>query len=232
MDHHRTPSTSWRSALVAIDVFVGPYPALIPADRDLQAMLTPRFSLRVVERIQQATLALADGNGPIVLLTGRQVTLTTIRQHMPQPGGRKISSDADGRYAIDAPFGQWQEANDPLEHSDICDCGDCGCPDDCAACESPVGTAHHRSCPWQGGSATWERPRIPAARVVLEAHTHRPGCPWVRRRPGPLFLPGRGMCLYCGTLGEGSTHDVIGPDGLAHHQYCRDCRQHWSSAAI
>jgi hypothetical protein len=83
----------------------------------------------------------------------------------------------------------------------------CACPDDCPICGQAQGTRHDLECPWTRGStgdpAFREWPIIAAEPTVLAAHTHRPGCPQVVRRPGGLFaliIQAHTQCLMCGAL--------------------------------
>lgn len=195
-----SPSTAWRSVLVAIDEFLGPYPALVPADQVGGRPFTPRFRLQVVERLQVATVVLAAGNGRIVRVDDGQVWQVDLRAGQAI-GKHQVLPDADGLYAIDAPAGQWAVVEILRERHGGCECGTCSCPPVCAVCDEPIGGGHATGCVWPYGSARWERPAIAGVAAVLDAHRHRPGCPFVRRRPGPLFdRPGL-RCCFCGDHG-------------------------------
>lgn len=222
-------TAGWKPALVAVDEFFGPYPALIPADHADGATWWPRFTQEVIRRIAAATTAITGaGDGPAVLVSGDLVLAATIRGGTLQPG-KAIAADPDGLYALDAPAGEWAVVDTGWTRTaDDCECGTCPCPPECDACGEPIGGGHTSTCVWRHGSAPWEKPVIPAASAVLDAHRHEPGCLFVRRRPGSLFLPGHPMCLFCGATGTQSTHTIAAANGtVTHHQRCRRCHQAW-----
>lgn len=224
-----SPNT-WRPALVAVDVFLGPYPALVPADQDPAARLTPRFELNVARRMHDAVERLAaDGSRRVRVIDGR-VYQTTITGGHGTPS-EVITADADGLYAIEAPIGQWTTVDIRWTRTDECECGTCACPASCAACDQPVGGGHAGWCPWPAGSAPWERPAISSVDAVLDVHRHQPGCPLVRRRPGPLFPADRHRCAFCGAAGTRQTHNLTVGGTVSHHERCRECRQVWIVAA-
>ncbi|MGC4851835.1 hypothetical protein ACLQ24_00195 [Micromonospora sp. DT4] len=221
--------TSDTAALVAIDVFLGPYPARVTTPAAARTLLVPRFRLKVARRLADATAALAAGTGRVVTVTGNRVAVAELRDgHLLNE--ELIAAGPDGRYPVPAPLGQWSLVETGWDRDGDCECGTCTCPPVCAVCAQPVDGGHAPTCVWPAGSAAWERPAIAPAAVVLDVHRHRPGCVFVRRRPGPLFSGVRQGCAFCGEPGARSSHTLTRADGsVEHHQRCRACLQIWQA---
>ena len=117
--------------------------------------------------------------------------------------------------------------------------GGCGCPNRCAICAEATRDYHDLYCPFTEGSRPHETPVIAAAPTVLDAHTHRPGCPQVVRRPGPLFAmiaEAHVMCLICGRLDtiDADTFDSYGgtTEGYERCTACGESRSWCDISAI
>lgn len=232
-DPPRTDPTDpeWTPALVAIDDLLGPYPTQVRVGRTWNGWAIPRFTREVAARIAADTQRLASDSlsGPVemVYVVGDQVRIT---HHSDNE--ELVEPDQDGMYGVGAGAWTWSVVDDTAADCiDDCQCGaGCGCPATCAVCIEPVDAGHATACPWRAGSAVYEQPVIPPQPAVLDAHRHRPGCPLVRRRPGPLFDTDDDGCAFCGAVDGRDLHTLHRNDGtLEHHQRCTTCGHTWSA---
>ncbi|MGH3814950.1 MAG: hypothetical protein ACRDUV_21315, partial [Pseudonocardiaceae bacterium] len=144
-----------------------------------------------------------------------------------------VEPDINGRYGVGAMAWTWSVIDEHANCLQECQCGTgCSCPEGCMACGEPVDGGHATGCPWTAGSAFYERPAIAAQQAVRDVHRHRPGCPLVRRCPGPLFTDDFvRQCRFCGDTGCLDAHTLRTGDLVEHHQRCTNCGETWSAIA-
>lgn len=230
------PAADQAPALVAVNGWIGPYPALVDSDCAQSGWVAPNFNLEAARRIAEDTqrLAAAGGRADVVRIVGDRAEV--VYHAGPDLCVDIVAPDAWGLYRIGAPAWTWSVVDGAAPCLEECLCGaGCGCPDGCAVCGEPVDGGHAPRCRWTAGSAPHEQPVIPPQPAVLDAHRHRPGCPSARRRPGPLFITdsrsGSGRCGLCGAVDGLDAHTPRrSGGGFEHHQRCAACGQTWSAA--
>lgn len=238
-------AATWIAAHVEIPGVLGPYDAVVADGWTWNGFAIPRFTPEVAVQIA-ADSARATRHAPEDPLIRVQIQIVS-HAGTPDEHTDTIDADKEGLFPIGAFAWAWERRDsDPASPTtppststaasapDACtgrERAACVCPE-CNTCGQGLGARHDLGCPWQEGSQPHESPTIAAQATVLPEHTHRPGCPQVRRRPGHLFVALNDTDEQCGNCGAVNTCDADTIDSFGgtteYHQRCTACGQTWS----